>query len=98
MPEQVEKHGEVQVVVGTPRSIVSAGEDCPRCQQVVLEHRFLWPKADANLTLSLRVEACYCGIRLADAGTQRMDETPELWGSVAMDSEQDAGDETGMDI
>ena len=81
MPEQIEKHGEVHVVVGKPRLMVSAGERCPRCQQVVQEHRFLWPKPDADLTLVLFLEACYCGVRFSDASTQALDETPELWGA-----------------
>ena len=80
MPEQVEKHGDVHVVVGRPQLQVTAGEVCPRCQLVVQEHRFLWPKPGADLTLVLFVEACYCGVRFTDAGGQPLDETPELWG------------------
>ena len=83
MPEIVEKHGDVVVVVGKPRLMFGAGDTCPRCQLPVQEHRFLWPKPDANLTLTLFVEACYCGVRFTDAGTQPLDETPELWGMEA---------------
>ena len=80
MPERVEKHGDVCVVVGQPQLEVSAGEVCPRCGLTVQEHRFLWPKPDTDLTLCLFVEVCYCGIRFSDAGDQPLDETPELWG------------------
>ena len=82
MPESVEKHGDVVVIVGRPRLMVGAGEVCPRCQLVVQEHRFLWPKPGAGLTLTLFVEACYCGVRFTDAGTQPLDQTPELWGTT----------------
>jgi hypothetical protein len=80
MPERVEKHGDVHVVVGQPRLERSGGELCPRCGLLIQEHTFLWPKAETDLTLRLFVEACYCGVRFTDAGGQPLDETPELWG------------------
>ena len=78
MSEHLEKHGDVRLVVGETELDVSAGEVCPRCHLVVQEHRFLWPRPDRDLTLYLFVEACYCGIRFTDAGSQPLDETPEL--------------------
>ncbi len=92
MPERVEKHGDVHVVVGEPRLEIGADELCPRCHHIVQEHRFLWPKPDADLTLALFVEACYCGVRFTDAGSQPLDETPELWG-VSPDGREDEEDE-----
>jgi hypothetical protein len=80
MPERIEKHGDVHIVVGAPQLEVSAGERCPRCGLEVQEHHFRWPKPDAEMALSLFVEACYCGIRFTDAADQPLDETPELWG------------------
>ena len=82
MSEHLEKHGDVRLVVGDPEIDVGSGEVCPRCQMVVQEHRFLWPKPENDLTLSLFVEACYCGVRCTDAGSQPLDETPELWGTL----------------
>ena len=81
MSEHLEKHGDVRLVVGEPEVDVTAGEACPRCKLVVQEHRFLWPRPERDLTLYLFVEACYCGVRFTDAGSQRLDEIPELWGA-----------------
>ena len=80
MPERVEKHGDVRVVVGTPQLDQSAGELCPRCGEEIQEHSFLWQKPERNLALRLFVEACYCGIRYTDPTDQPLDETPALWG------------------
>jgi hypothetical protein len=80
MPERVEKHGDVRVVVGTPQLEQSAGELCPRCGVVIQERSFLWQRPERRLALRLFVEACYCGIRYTDATDQPLDQTPELWG------------------
>src|SRR3712207_5153222 len=80
MPERVERHGDVCVVIGQPRPDVSAGEVCPRCGLEVQEHHFRWPRAEGDVVQSLFVEACYCGVRFTDAADQPLDETPELWG------------------
>jgi hypothetical protein len=83
MPERVERHGDVHVVIGEPELAVGADEVCPRCGLIVQEHHFLWPQPDADLALRLFVEACYCGVRFTDAADQPLDETPELWGLAA---------------
>lgn len=80
MPERLEKHGDVHVVIGQPRPDHGAGDVCPRCGLVIQEHSFLWPNAAADVALRLFVEACLCGIRFTDRGDQRLDETPQLWG------------------
>jgi hypothetical protein len=80
MPERVEKHGEVHVVVGRPRLEASSGELCRRCGLAVQEHSFLWTKPGGEVALRLFVEACHCGVRFTDRGDQPLDETPQLWG------------------
>jgi hypothetical protein len=88
MSEHLEKHGDVRLVVGEPEIDVSSGEVCPRCKLVVQEHRFLWARPENDLTLYLFVEACYCGVRFTDAGSQMLDETPELWGTLPEEPEE----------